>query len=134
MDTQDKDSTKVIKEKRFIRIESRLTNTEYEQLLSIHKELFIDMSSLIRFSLLKESRKIVVNVRELLVVLDHLGTTIGDSGNAIAHVLRKGYLWNEDESSIGNWTTQVDDLLEQHIRIQEKLEKHMRQLISLMSD
>jgi hypothetical protein len=135
MAAQNKDSNKVIRERRSIRVESRLTIAQYEQLLNLRKDLTIDIASLIRFSLFKESRKVVISVRELLSVMDHLGTTLGHSGSVIARALRQSYLCkNKDGTSDDHSTKPIDELLEKHIYVQEKLENHMRKLIRLMSD
>ena len=116
-------------EKRTITIEAKLTSTEYAEFLALHDLLYIDRASIIRFSVLQQSYKIVTNVRGIMDSLDKVGPAIASSGEAIARAAGELYKKNL-LADVGK----LEELLAEHISLQNQLENRMRKLISLMSN
>jgi len=126
---EQKLSNAIESKKRTITIEAKLTSTQYAEFLALHDLLYIDRASIIRFSVLQQSYKIVINVRGIMDSLDKLGPAIADSGEAIARAAGELYRRNL-LVDVGR----LEELLAEHISLQNQLENRMRKLISLMSN
>lgn len=128
MDKKLSSTTKRKKDK--IIFKAWVSSAQYEQFLSLHKLLYMDRASIIRFSVLQRSRDIVSNVKGMLDSLDRLGPAIASSGEAIAHAIVEVY---KDQPNPSTRLQNLNDLLNEHVALQIQLEDHMRKLISLMA-
>ena len=133
MDIHRKDSAATGEKKLSVRIGARFTLAEYEQFLILDKQVNINRTALIRFSLLDQNQKIVTQVKGILEVLDRLGPAIGSSGDAIARSARQAGGWNKNGEGPFPGIENLNELLGKHIYLQKQLENNMRRLINLMS-
>ena len=67
-------------EKRTKKIDARFTEDEYQVVLEMEKTLGIRKTDLVRNGLLKNSRSVIINAKELIGQLEKAGAEIGRSG------------------------------------------------------
>ncbi|WPU95760.1 hypothetical protein SNE25_09540 [Mucilaginibacter sabulilitoris] len=124
MDIDDENFAVTDHNKRMVQVTTRLTVTEYQQLVSLSEQFHVNRSVLVRFSLLEQNQKIVTQVKGILEVLDRLGPAIGLSAETIARSAKQAAGWDQG----------LNELLGKHISLQQQLEQHMRKLIKLMGN
>lgn len=113
-------------------IKARLNEEELRQLIAIEKQLGLSRTTLIKERLLRQSDRILVNAAELMVQLDGIGTELGRAGNNINQLARLGHTLNLQGYLTPQLVENFNELLDDYIRKQVKLETVIRELIRLM--
>lgn len=113
-------------------IKARLTEEEFEVLLTIEKQVGTTRMELIRQRVLYHSVGVMVNAQELLKLLDSIGTELGRSGNNINQLARHANVLNKQGLLNAEVARKFNELFSLYILIQQELEKAIRQIIRLM--
>lgn len=119
-------------EKRTRKIDVRFTETEYQQVLDLEKELGLSKADLVRIRVLDQAGVIVINAQQLLLAIDLIGTELARAGNNInqlAHHANSLRLQGRvDDLLIVKLNTQMD----QYLKLQDQLERSLRKIIREM--
>lgn len=113
-------------------IKAKLTDEEFNTLLSIQKASGMNRMELIRKRVLKGGGTIMVDTRELLKTLDAIGAELGRAGNNINQLARHTNVLNRQSKLSSDITRDFNTLFTDYIRIQRELEKTLRQLLRAM--
>ena len=119
-------------EKRTWLIKARLSESDYQQLLTIESQSGLTRTEIIRNRLFKNTNKVMVNARELLQTLDEIGVELGRCGNNINQLPRHANVLNKQGALSAAVVIDFNKLFEEYIAAQRETEKCMRQLIRLM--
>jgi len=118
------------KKERFIR--ARLTEDEYNKLITLEKELGMNHTDLIRYRLLGSQHKQLVNAREVLTRLDIMGAELGRAGNNINQLARHANILNKRGRLDEMVVKEFNLLLREYARIRNDTEKSLRHIIRLI--
>lgn len=118
------------KKERFIR--ARLTEDEYNTLITLEKELGMNHTDLIRHRLLGSQHKQLVNAREVLNRLDIMGAELGRAGNNINQLARHANILNKSGRLDQIVVKEFNLLFKEYARIRNDTEKSLRQIIRLI--
>lgn len=118
--------------KRTKTIKARLTEEEFRTLLLIEKTIGITRMELIRQRVLYHTGSVLVNAQELLKLLDAIGSEMGRAGNNINQLARHANQLNRQGLLSPSVATEFNGLFTAYIRIQQELEKALRQILRLM--
>lgn len=113
-------------------IKARLTEEEFNQVLTIEKSLGITRMELIRTRVLYSSSKVLINAGALLKQLDAIGAEMGRGGNNINQLARHANILNNEGLLTESVAREFNELFRSYITIQQELEKAIRQVIRLM--
>jgi hypothetical protein len=120
--------------KRTKQFHARLTEQEYTQLCLLEKELGISRADLVRTRVLNNSGAVMINGRELLASLDHIGSALGLAASGIgelasyaAQLKGKGLL---EAEIIADFDKKMTD----YIGLNRELERLFRRVIRFMRD
>ena len=69
--------------KRTQKIGARFTQSEYEQILALEKQLGVSETELVRMRLLNNNARHIINAKEFIAGSDHIGAEMGRIGNNI---------------------------------------------------
>jgi Bacterial mobilisation protein (MobC) len=114
------------------RFELRLSEQELHQFLELEKSLGISRSDIVRIRVLKNSSKMLVNTKELLHQLDQIGAELGRAGNNINQLARHANILQKRGQLGPDVITEFTSLFSEYIKVQQGLEKSIRQIIRLM--
>jgi len=114
------------------RFELRLTEEEARAFLQLETELGISRTELIRRRVLLNTSKVMVNATELLKLLDQVGSELGRCGNNINQLARHANTLDKRGELNARLIHDFTDLFSDYIRIQQDLEKVIRQILRLM--
>jgi hypothetical protein len=118
--------------KRIKKIDARFTEEEYKQILEMEKALGIRKTDLVRNRLLLNSIEVVINAKEMIRVLDSIGTELGRCGNNInqlakyANILTKKQVLSSSVVERFNW------LFEQYTGHQKIVDSTLRKIIRML--
>ena len=118
--------------KRTKKIAARFTQSEFEQIVALEKQLGISETELVRRRLLDDSARNIVNAREFLSTLDHLGAEmarIGNNVNQLARHANKLQLMGSLHPSI---VIQFNALFEEDLSSRQELDATLRKVIREM--
>ena len=119
-------------EKRTKKIDARFTEEEYKLVLEMEKTLGIRKTDLVRNGLLKNSRSVIINAKELISHLDKAGTELGRSGNNINQLARYANMLAKKDVLSPVVTERFNILLGQYLNNQKDLETALRKIIRMM--
>lgn len=119
-------------EKRTKLIKARLTESEYNQLLNMEKQLSITRTDILRNRLFKNSNKVLVNAKDLMKNLDAIGAELGRCGNNINQLARHANVLNKQGLLSTPVVGEFNRLFTDYIKVEREVEKCIRQLIRLM--
>ena len=114
------------------RFELRLSEQEFSQFIELEKSLGISRADIIRLRVLKNSSTLLVNAKDLMKLLDEIGTELGKSGNNINQLARHANVLHKQGSLNQSVITDFTSLFGKYILVQQELEKAIRQIIRLM--
>lgn len=114
------------------RFELRLSDEELLQFLELEKSLGISRADIVRIRVLKNSSKMLLNGRELLNHLDHIGAELGRAGNNINQLARHANVLGKQGQLSQDITATFNELFVRYISDQRELEKALRQIIRLL--
>jgi len=118
--------------KRTRKIDARFTEAEYVQITNLEKELGISKTELLRMRLLNQADKVIINSKEMIRILDGIGSELGRAGNNINQLARHANTLRLKNSLTPEVISASNNLLEEYIEIQRSLEKSFRMIIRLM--
>lgn len=113
-------------------IKAKLTDEEFKTLLSIQKASGMNRMELIRKRVLNGGVTVTINTKELLGILDGIGAEMGRAGNNINQLARHANVLNKLGKLSPDLITEFNKLFTAYIRIQQELEKTLRQILRAM--
>ena len=119
-------------EKRTKLIKARLTQSEYNQLLSMEQQLSVTRTDIVRDRLFKNTNKVLVNAKDLMKSLDAIGAELGRCGNNINQLARHANVLNKQGLLSNTVVDEFNRLFTDYIKVERELEKCIRQLIRLI--
>lgn len=125
--TKDEFSTRKIR-----RFELRLSEPELHQFLELEKSLGMSRADIVRIRVLRNSTKMLLNVKDLMKQLDLIGAELGRSGNNINQLARHANVLNKRGILGREITTEFNSLFTEYVKVQQELEKLFRQILRLM--
>ncbi|MCT1525846.1 plasmid mobilization protein [Sphingobacterium lactis] len=114
-------------------VQARVTEDEFRSLHKQATDIGLTMTTLIRNKLLGGQKLQVVNSKELLQQLDHIGAEIGRTGNNINQLARHANALIKHQKSPISTLEDFIPLFQNYIQHQNKLEKRLRQLLRMMA-
>lgn len=115
-------------------IKAKLTDEEFEALLEIQKETGLNRMELIRKRVLHGGSTVTINIKELIGTLDAIGAEMGRAGNNINQLARHANILNKQGNLTLEVITEFNTLFTAYIRIQQELEKTLRQILRAMKN
>jgi len=119
-------------EKRTKKIDARFTQEEYKLVLEMERTLGIRKTDLVRNGLLKNSKSVIINAKELIGQLEKAGAEIGRSGNNINQLARYANMLSKKEILSPVVAERFNILLGQYLDNQKDLEMVLRKIIRMM--
>ncbi len=119
-------------EKRTKKIDARFTEEEYKLVQEMEKTLGVRKTDLVRNGLLKNSRSVIINAKELIGQLEKAGAEIGRSGNNINQLARYANMLNKKDILSPVVAERFNILLGQYLDNQKGLETVLRKIIRMM--
>jgi hypothetical protein len=119
-------------EKRIKKIDARFTEAEYKLVLEMEKTLGIRKTDLVRNGLLKNSKSVIINAKELMCQLQEAGAGLGRSGNNINQLARYANTLNKKDILSPVVVERFNILLGQYLDNQKELETALRKIIRAM--
>ena len=113
-------------------INVRFTETEFKSVLEVEKALGISKTEFIRMRALSDTDKIIINSKELLHHLDHIGADIGRVGNNINQLARHANILKLQGSLNNTVAEKFNSLFVDYIQVQQELEGALRKIIRAM--
>jgi hypothetical protein len=118
--------------KRIKKIDVRFTEDEYLIITALEKEFGISKTELLRLRVLNHADKVIVNSKELILLIDRIGAEMGRSGNNINQLARHANTLNLKGDLSPAVASHFNQLLEDYIQMQRSLETALRKVIRLM--
>jgi hypothetical protein len=118
--------------KRTKKIGARFTETEYDQIATLEKQLGLTETDFVRMRLLNEGSKHIVNARDFLESMDHMGDEIGRVGNNINQLAKHANILKLMGSLHPSVVVRFNELFEQYLATQQSLETTLRKIIRAM--
>lgn len=118
------------KKSKFINV--RFTDEEHKLVEALEKELGISKTELIRMRILSDAPRTIINSKELIRHLDHIGAEMGRVGNNINQLARHANTLNLqgalNSAVVGKFNALIDD----YVKVQQQLEASLRKIIRAM--
>jgi len=115
--------------KRTKKIDARFTEDEFKVVLELEKTLGISKTDLVRTRLLQDARLTVINAKELIALLDSIGTELGRCGNNINQLAKYANVLNKYGKLSPVVMERFNLLFEDYTENQKKLEISLRKII-----
>jgi hypothetical protein len=115
--------------KRTKKIDARFTEDEFKIILELEKTLGIRRTDLVRTRLLQDARLTVINAKELIALLDCIGTELGRCGNNINQLAKYANVLNKYGRLSPVVMERFNLLFEAYTENQKKLEISLRKII-----
>jgi hypothetical protein len=115
--------------KRTKKIDARFTEDEFKVVLELEKTLGISRTDLVRTRLLQDARLTVINAKELIALLDSIGTELGRCGNNINQLAKYANVLNKYGRLSPVVMERFNLLFEDYTENQKKLEISLRKII-----
>jgi hypothetical protein len=115
--------------KRTKKIDARFTEDEFKVVLELEKTLGISRTDLVRTRLLQDARLTVINAKELIALLDSIGTELGRCGNNINQLAKYANVLNKYGKLSPMVMERFNLLFEDYTENQKKLEISLRKII-----
>ena len=118
--------------KRTKKIDTRFTEDEYKTVLALEKALGIRKTDIVRNRVLQNAPGILVNAKEVIELLNTIGTELGRSGNNINQLARYANTLRKRNILSPVVIERFNMLFESYIRNQKELETVLRKIIRVM--
>jgi hypothetical protein len=132
MGTKLKGRPKQAEGKRIKKIDVRFTDAEYAVVVELEKQLGIRKTDLIRLRVLHQAQNVVVNAKEMILLLDSIGTELGRSGNNINQLARYANILKKQGVLSPVITDRFNFLMATYLDQQKALEVALRKIIRLL--
>ena len=117
--------------KRIKKIDVRFTQDEFDAILELEKTLGISKAELVRSRLLENVKIMVINAKELIVLLDKTGAEIGRCGNNINQLARYANILNKRDLLSPVVIERFNNLFETYLKNQQALDSILRKVIRM---
>ena len=118
--------------KRTKKIDARFTEDEYNMVLALEKALGIRKTDIVRSRVLQNAPGVLVNAKEVVELLNTVGTELGRSGNNINQLARYANTLRKRNILSPVVIERFNMLFESYIRNQKELETVLRKIIRVM--
>ena len=118
--------------KRTKKIDTRFTEDEYKTVLALEKALGIRKTDIVRNRVLQNAPGILVNAKEVIELLNTIGTELGRSGNNINQLARYANTLRKRNILSPVVIERFNMLFESYINNQKELETVLRKIIRVM--
>jgi hypothetical protein len=119
--------------KRSRKIDVRFTEAEYREVIALEKELGISKTELVRMRVLRDAKQVVINSKDLIGHLDHIGAEMGRAGNNINQLAKHANSLKLQGALAPSVAAKFNELLDGYIKMQQALEAALRKIIRAMS-
>ena len=116
-------------DKRIKKIDVRFTEDEFKVVLELEKTLGVRRTDLVRTRLLQDARLTIINAKELIALLDGVGTELGRCGNNINQLAKYANILNKYGRLSPVVMERFNLLFENYIENQKNLEAALRKII-----
>lgn len=120
-------------DKRIKKIDARFTQEEYDTVLELEKTLGVCKTDLVRARLLQDARLTIVNAKDMIVLLDSIGTEMARCGNNINQLAKYANILKKRGVLSPLVSERFNILFEQYINNQKQLEISLRRVIRMAS-
>ena len=117
------------KGKRIRKIDTRFTEEEFKAVLGLEKTLGVRRTDLVRTRLLQNAQLTIINAKELIGLLDEIGTELGRCGNNINQLAKYANILNKYGRLSPVVVERFNLLFEVYIGNQKALEAALRKII-----
>lgn len=117
--------------KRIKKIDTRFTEDEYQIICELEKALGQTKTELIRQRLLSNAGLLVLNAKELIVLLDQVGSEMGRCGNNINQLAKYANILKKRGVLSPAVIERFNFLFEQYIKNQQALEASLRRVFRM---
>ena len=132
MGTKLKGRPKQAEGKRIKKIDARFTDAEYAVVVELEKQLGICKTDLIRLRVLHQAQNVLVNAKEMILLLDSIGSELGRSGNNINQLARYANILKKQGVLSPVITDRFNFLMATYLDQQKALEVALRKIIRLL--
>lgn len=117
--------------KRIKKIDTRFTEDEYQIICGLEKALGLTKTELVRQRLLSNAGLLVVNAKELIVLLDQVGTEMGRCGNNINQLAKYANILKKRGVLSPVVVERFNVLFEQYLKNQQALDTSLRKVFRM---
>lgn len=117
--------------KRLKKIDTRFTEDEYQIICGMEKTLGLTKTELVRQRLLSNAGLLVVNAKELIALLDQVGTEMGRCGNNINQLAKYANILKKRGMLSPVVIERFNVLFEQYLQNQQALEASLRKVFRM---
>ena len=118
--------------KRTKKIDARFTEDEYNMVLALEKSLGVRKTDIVRNRVLQNAPGILINAKEVIALLNAIGTELGRSGNNINQLARYANTLRKRNILSPVVIERFNFLFESYIGNQKELETVLRKIIRVM--
>ena len=118
--------------KRTKKIDARFTEDEYNMVLALEKSLGVRKTDIVRNRVLQNAPGILINAKEVIALLNTIGTELGRSGNNINQLARYANTLRKRNILSPVVIERFNFLFESYIGNQKELETVLRKIIRVM--
>ena len=118
--------------KRTKKIDARFTEDEYNIVLALEKSLGVRKTDIVRNRVLQNAPGILINAKEVIALLNAIGTELGRSGNNINQLARYANTLRKRNILSPVVIERFNFLFESYIGNQKELETVLRKIIRVM--
>jgi uncharacterized protein (DUF1778 family) len=133
MNSKDRTKGRPRKEtdKRLKKIDVRFTEEEFAVITELEKTLGITRTDLVRQRVLANARPVIVNARELIVLLNDIGRELGRSGNNINQLAKYANILTKSDAISPVVIERFNMLFAEYIKNQHSLDRSLRKLMRI---
>ncbi|WPU96478.1 plasmid mobilization relaxosome protein MobC [Mucilaginibacter sabulilitoris] len=117
--------------KRIKKIDTRFTEDEYQIICELEKTLGLTKTELVRQRLLSNAGLLVVNAKELIVLLDQVGSEMGRCGNNINQLAKYANILKKRGMLSPVVIERFNVLFEQYLKNQQALNTSLRKVFRI---
>jgi len=117
--------------KRIKKIDARFTDDEYQVICELEKILGLTKTELVRQRLLSNAGLLVVNAKELIVLLDQVGAEMGRCGNNINQLAKYANILKKRGMLSPVIVERFNVLFEQYLKNQQALDASLRKVFRM---
>lgn len=125
---------KKLAEKRTKKIDARFTEEEYAIVCGLELTLGLNKTDLVRKRLLQDAPLLIVNAKELIALLNEIGTEMGRCGNNINQLAKYANILKKSGASSPMVVERFNTLFEQYLKTQQTLNISLRKVIRMTSN
>ena len=110
-------------------LQARLSEEEYQMLVTTAKELNLSQTELIRARVLNNNQSLLINAKEAIQTLDKISMELNRAGNNINQIARYTNSLKLQEKENNDIISEFNRLFGNYIQTQQDLEKALRKIM-----